>query len=183
MARERRRVPVDRDGTGGGPRAGCLALGAILGILAGIMVALYALPPILNAIYGEKVIKPGDTGEAGGHSFAVRSFAAGPDLLCEGLPGCPAASLQIRLAVTAGDAWTPVAEDFSVEFRRFRTWIEAMEPLPGRSETALAWDAGEKRTAVLRFPLPLGALPDDVEPVAVHIRDPRLRLELDGSIR
>lgn len=183
MTRATRRVPVDPSAGRDRPRAGCLALGAVLGILAGLMVALYVLPPILNAIYGEKAVRAGESGEGGGHTFTVRSFAAGSDSFCAGEPGCPAASVQLRLDVVAGSSWTPAADDFAIEFRGYRTWIEAMDPLPGHPETALAWKAGERRSTVLRFPLPLGAAPDDVEPVAVHIRGLRIRLELDESLR
>ena len=52
-------------------RTGCLAVGAILGIVVGIMVGMYALPPILKDIYGESTVEANTTFEGDGRSKPV----------------------------------------------------------------------------------------------------------------
>lgn len=174
--------PGDDDRKG---RTGCIAMGAVLGVLAGVMVALYALPPILNSLYGEKAVAPGASRTVDGIEFRVISFTVGPDEHCEGLPACPPASIQLSMAVTAAadEGWTPDPEDFLVEVDGVETWIEAIAPLEGVPATDLRWLPSQQRTVVVRFPLPLGSTAEAAEPVAIHVTTPRARLELDGSLR
>ncbi|HJP40865.1 MAG TPA: hypothetical protein QGF35_04080 [Dehalococcoidia bacterium] len=164
-------------------RNGCLAAGAVLGILVGIMVALYGLPPILRAMYGEKVIDPGDERTVGGRTLSVSGFTVGRDELCLGIPGCPAESIQLSLRVTVEDPWSPDTDDFQIEIAGIDTWIGAIDPIDGVLETDLQFLPGETRTVILRFPLPLGFTAVETEPDSLHITTPRARLELSPELR
>jgi len=177
-----RRVRLDEAGERGG-RTGCLAMGAVLGILAGVMVALYVLPPLLKSMYGEKVVRPGEARVVGGVTLQVVAYRAGADGYCVGVPGCPAESVQVHIRVLSTDRWEPRPDQLRVEFDGIRTWIEAMDPVPEVEDTALAFEAGVERIVVLRFPLPLGDSAADTRAVAVHVTTPRARLDIDETLR
>lgn len=149
------------------------------------MVALYVLPPVLKSLYGEKAVPPGASRTVDGRVFQVLEYHVGPDGYCPGTSGCPAESIQVQVKVmnerSAG--WEPRPAQFQLQVEGVRTWLEAMDPVPGKRETLLAFAPSEERVLVLRFPLPLGASPGSTRPVAVHVTTPRARLDLDETLR
>ena len=162
----RRRRRLDEPGRDGGNRSGCLMLGAVLGVLVGIMFALYGLPPILRAIYGEETIAAGETYEGDGRVIRVVSVdrVTEPELYL------------VTLAITSNKTWDVGRETFQLEISTQDEWIPAMEA-DGRAETSFDFVLGEPRELLLQFEAPLRV---DARPVELHVTDPRLAFELEG---
>lgn len=150
-------------------RTGCLAVGAILGIVVGIMVGMYALPPILKSIYGEKEVAAGLAWEGDGRSFEVVST--------EVLPASGDTHLVlVTLNIRSNKTWDATLDDWTLEVEHLDDWQQAASAtsngVPG-FDVPLARDV----LVVLAF---------DIEPPesdefvieALHLANPRLRFEL-----
>lgn len=160
-ARRRLEEPV-KPGTEG--RSGCLAWGAVLGVLVGIMVGLYALPPILKSIYGVEQVAAGETFEDGGRTLRVLRITT--------IEREPAGGVEVVLAVEAGEAWTSPAGDWSLE-------LEDGERLDlvGAPPDGFVAEAGSPTEFALTF----ARLPGlDAEPRYLHLSSPRVRFDLEG---
>jgi hypothetical protein len=148
-----------------GNRSGCLFLGAILGVIVGIMFALYGLPPILRAIYGEESVAAGRTYDKDAKSLTVGSVERLDD------------AFVVTMAATTNKTWQLEPDGIKLEITTQDEWLELLPPDPARPDTSLDFVRGEARTLVLRFPAPARV---DTRPVALHFADPRVRFELDG---
>lgn len=151
-----------------GNRSGCLMLGAVLGIIAGIMFALYGLPPILRAIYGEETVSAGEAYAKDAKLLVVESVERVDDVLV------------VTLMARSNKTWEPEADGIKLEVSTQDEWLELLPPEAGEPETSLEFALGEARTLVLRFPAPARI---DARPIALHLADPRLRFELEGLER
>ena len=160
-SRERRRLEQETT-----PRRlpiGCMAWGAALGIIVGIMVALYALPPILRSIYGEKTIAHGEVYEADGKRIEVVSAARDGD------------QLVVLLRLRSNQAWATNEDDWQLEVSTQDDWLPALEPDPKVPGTDFALELAEERILVLRFVAPERT---DAEPAELHLRSPRVGFRL-----
>ena len=142
---------------------GCMAWGGVLGILVGIMVALYAMPPILRSIYGPERVDYQQTYEADAKRATVESVTREGDLFL------------VTLSFRTNKTFDPSAEDWRLEATTQEDWIEALPADGAISETSLEFELGCERTLQLRFPAPPSA---DAEPVALHLAEPRVRFAL-----
>ena len=159
----RRRVdePV-KPGTEG--RAGCLAWGGVLGVLVGIMVGLYALPPILKSIYGVEQVAAGETFEDGGRSLRVIGVTE--------IDREPAGAVEVVLAIEVDEAWTLPAGNWSLELATG----ERID-LVGAPPAGFVAEAGSPTEFALTF----ARLPGlDAEPRYLHLSSPRVRFDLEG---
>lgn len=152
--------PEDKKG-----RGGCLATGAILGVIFGIMFALYGLGPILRHFYGEDKIDAGQAWVDGEQRLQVTGVRVGPD--AEGGSGKPVIFVTVEREGFAEDE--PRPGRFRLEVARIEDWILPLAQLPGGGGTA---------EILLRFPVPEGLDPSTVNPVAVHLEDPLVRFEI-----
>jgi hypothetical protein len=161
-AQRRRRLeePQER-----GNRSGCLFLGAILGIIVGIMFALYGLPPILRAIYGEDSVAAGSTYDQNAKTLTVESV--------ERLEG----QFVVTMAATTNKTWDLEPHGIKLEISTQDEWLELLPPDPSQPGTSLDFVLGQPRTLVLHFAAPTRV---DARPVALHFADPRVRFELEG---
>lgn len=148
-----------------GNRTGCLFLGAVLGIIVGIMFALYGLPPILRAIYGEESVAAGETYDKDARVIAVQSV--------ERTDG----TFVVTMAATTNKTWDLQPQGVKLEITTQDEWLELLPLDPLAPETSLDFELGQPRALVLRFAAPPRA---DAVPVAVHFADPRVRFELEG---
>ncbi len=143
-------------------RKGCLIWGAVLGIVVGGMFAAYGLKPILRHYYGERHIAAGETYQGGGKELRVLSARADANIV------------EVTLAITLTKTWAPEAENFQLEVRQQDDWIEPSASQPTRPVNALAnLPVGERVEVVFRFEAPVNP-----NPVALHLGEPRLKMDL-----
>ncbi len=149
-----------------GNRSGCLLLGAVLGIIVGIMFALYGLPPILRSIYGEKTVAAGETYEGDGRSIRVVSVerTTDPD------------RYRVTLDVTTNKTWDLQPDDFNLEISTAKDWTPALPP-GDDPDTSLDFTLGVERTLLLVFEAPQRV---DAKPEKLHLEHPRLKFDLEG---
>lgn len=143
-----------------------MAWGAVLGILVGVMFALYGLPPILRSIYGPTTVEHAETYEGDAKSIVVTGVTRdGDDYLVE-------------LQASTNSTWNIAASDWQLEVDGNDDWIPAEEPSSSEPGTDLDFELGEERTLLLRFS------PDGDgeagEARVLHLDDPRLRFELQA---
>ncbi|MDZ7729273.1 MAG: hypothetical protein U5Q44_14395 [Dehalococcoidia bacterium] len=143
---------------------GCMAWGAVLGILVGVMFALYGLPPILRAIYGPETVAAGETYQGDAKSLTVTGVAqAGGEY-------------RVELQARTNRTWDLTGETWQLEVEGQDEWIPALAADPDQAETSFDFELGEERMLLLRFPVPDGG----GEPQVLHLDDPRVRFELQG---
>lgn len=152
--------------------------GAVLGVLAGIMVGIYALPPILKHYYGEKVVAPGEAWEGTGKSLRLT------DVIPMVAARQPAAGMRVEafLVVVSGNSDTPwdlELGQFTLEFVELDEWQEpvGLEGEPGAS--TLIWPPGTEREFGLRFEIEYPeTAAEQLTPEALHLSDPRVKFEV-----
>lgn len=153
---------------------GCLVAGAILGVVAGVVLGLLGLPPLLNALFGGEPVAFDETYEGDGRVISILSLERGPDVL-RGLPGGETAGVAIRLSVTARRTWEVEPRFFQLELTSGGRWIDAAAPVEAIPETSLEFVLGQTRELLLQFPVPPGR---EGEPKYLHLSDPNIKFEL-----
>lgn len=153
---------------------GCLIAGGILGVVAGIVLGLLGLPPLLNALFSGEPIGFDDTYEGNGRVISILSLEQGPDVL-RGLPGGETAGVAIRLEVTARRTWEVDPRFFQLELTSGGRWIDAAAPVEAIPETSLEFVVGQTRELLLQFPVPPGR---EGEPKYLHLSDPNVKFGL-----
>jgi hypothetical protein len=142
---------------------GCMAWGGVLGILVGIMFALYAMPPILRSIYGPEKVASGETYNADAKQITVVDVTRDGDLFL------------VTLDFRTNKTFETEPADWKLEVATQDDWLEALPPDSAQPDTSLDFELGRERTLVLRFNAPERV---DAEPVALHLADPRVRFAL-----
>ncbi len=173
-ARRRLEQPqVDRE-----RRTGCLVTGAVLGVLAGIMIGLYALPPILRNIYGETKVAAGETYRGDGRVVRVESAGRASDPLGEPSPGMRREDLFIELTIRSSKTWELSLADFTIEVEGVKDWIRAAEATTN-GEPGLDVPLAEEVRVQLHFvvEVPTGSSASLLAE-ALHLANPRVRFAL-----
>lgn len=173
-----RRVVLEQPSPDRQGRTGCIAAGAIIGVLVGIMVGLYALPPILRSIYGEKKVAAGETYEGDGRRIAVEAIGVRSEPLDTPSPGMQRHDVFIALAITSNKTWDATLANWTLEVRGIENWLPAasastdgqpgFDPPLGRATRVELHFIVERPAAETR-PLELEAL---------HLANPRVRFAL-----
>jgi len=140
-----------------------MAWGGVLGIIAGVMVALYALPPILRSFYGEEKIAYGAVYSADGRRIEVAAIEQELDLII------------LRLTVRSNQLWSTTEEDWQLEVSGIDDWLPALPPDPSVPETSFELELAAERTLVLRFAAPGIDVADAAE---LHLANPRVAFAL-----
>jgi len=164
----RRRVEEPKPGAEG--RGGCIAAGALLGIVVGAVFTFYGLPPILRSIFGETSVAVGAAFE--GDAKVIRVEQVSTD--------AAAGLALVTLRITTNKTWYPRPGDFELEFSAGGGRVKANPPDPSQPAPALDFALAEERTLLLRFPVPSkpGATPK-----ALHLAPPAVRFDLAGVVR
>jgi hypothetical protein len=150
----------------------------VLGVLAGIMVGVYALPPILKHYYGETVVGVNETYRAGGKSIILLDVSQASDPLGEAASGMRREDFFAHLEVHSNDPWQPKATDFTLEFKELDDWQKATEATVAGQPLTTIIEHHETTIEVhwvVEFP------PDEVTSLtveAVHLSDPRVKFEV-----
>ena len=159
-------------------RSGCLMWGAVLGVLVGIMVGIYALPPILKHYYGEKVVAPGEMYRS--ETLRIQLGVVRP--LAESSGEAPAGIRRVEwvatVTVLAQEEWKADLTDFTLEFAELEDWQEAAVA-SGDLPEGLVFKPAMEQTFDLSF---IVELPEaeavTLTPEALHLSDPRVKFEV-----
>src|SRR5690606_12598321 len=106
-----------------------------------IMFALYGLPPILRAIYGEEDVAAGETYDGDGRVLRVLSVERQDD---------PALFVVTMEALTS-KSWDLETPGIKLEVTTQDEWIEALPPDPSQPDTSFDFTLGQQRVLELRF--------------------------------
>jgi len=158
-------------------RSGCLMWGGVLGVLVGIMVGVYALPPILRHYYGEEKVAAGESYRGDGKVIRIDSLGQAPEPLGEAASGMRRFDFFVALVVTTEDEWRPKPTDFSLAFKELDDWKRASD---APSEERLLAPPGGQGSFQLHF---IVEVPRDeteqLTPEALHLSDPRVRFDIE----
>lgn len=161
-------------------RSGCLMWGAVLGVLVGIMVGVYALPPILRHYYGETKVAPDEFYRGDGKAIRVESLGQASEPLGEAAAGTRREDFFVSIVVVSDAPWSPRATDFSLEFEGVEDWQQAVDAKVGGEPLATIPPATEAKVQ-LHFVV---ELPPENFPTlkaeALHLSDPRVRFAVSG---
>ena len=134
----RKRLSIDQDAAPGN-RRGCLITGAILGVLAGLIVGLFVVPPLINRYFADNPIQPGQPYEAESAEITLQKASVVSEIV------------EVELTIDAFSDWKPVHTDFTIKFPDDEV-VVALPADPNVPPTNLTFLAGQSRTLLLRFP-------------------------------
>jgi hypothetical protein len=155
-------------------RRGCMFVGGILGVVAGVLLAFFVVPPLMNHYFGTADIPLGKEYRGDGRVLRVVDATRVPGAGGEPYPGV----FEVRLEVQSNKTWTGVgAGTFKLELSTGEQ-LKALEADSDRPETSFDFPLGERRTLVLRFP---GTERRDARPETLHVSDPRVRFHLEAD--
>ncbi len=164
-------------------RGGCLALGGVLGVLFGIMFALYALPPILRHYYGEENVDVGEVYEDEGRTIRVTGVLVGLDPLTIGpnIAGAAGTADEDVVTVVVRTTGWPTDEPregrYRLEIEGIEDWVNPLPPITGEMTSDPPLAAGEQEVH-LRFAIPPGLTAETVKPAELHLEDPLVKFVL-----
>ncbi len=137
----RKRLSIDQDASPGN-RRGCLVTGAILGVLAGLIVGLFVVPPLINRYFADNPIQPGQPYEAENAEITLQKAYEAEN----------AEIFEVELTIDAFSDWKPAHTDFTIKFPDDDEVVVALPADPNVPLTNLTFLAGQSRTLLLRFP-------------------------------
>ena len=153
-------------------RSGCLVWGAVLGVLGGLMLGIYALPPILKHFYGETTVAADEFYREDGKAIRLIEVRRGNGE-DSGFTGFqPREDYYARVLVVVEEVWTADRTDFSLEFEGLENWDIAE---PGDE---LRFEPGAETEVELHFVV---EIPEDTEGFAaeaLHLSDPPVKFEV-----
>jgi hypothetical protein len=158
-------------------RSGCLIWGGMLGVLVGIMVGVYALPPILRHYYGEEKVAAGESYRGEGKVIRIGSIGQASDPLGEVAEGMRRFDFFVAVVAGSEREWRPKPTDFSLEFKELDDWQLASS---GPSEESLLVPPGGESTLQLHFIVEVRR--DDaaqLTPDALHLSNPPVRFDIE----
>ena len=169
----RRRIEEPGPDTRG--RTGCIAVGAVLGIVVGALFTFFGLPPIVHHFFGEPHVAVGETFEGDAKVIRVTGMSIGGPP-----PGTEVTSPRVAyvsLTVRTNKSWSPAPSDFKLELSSGDR-VRANNPAKGVTDSALDFELGVERTLTLMFDLPARV---ELVPKYLHVSDPGVRFELPAA--
>ena len=156
--RARVRIEEPQEDTSG--RTGCLVIGAVLGIIAGVLFVLFGVGPLLNFLFPTETIAAGDAYHNDKLTLRVDSIAPAAD---------DDSAYVIHLAVDAKSSWNLEESRFVVKFADGRE-VEANPAGPDGPLNRVPQGAS---TLSLTFPAGTAARPE-----TLHLSEPPVKFEL-----
>ena len=153
--------------------------GGILGVLVGLMVGIYALPPILKHYYGEKTVAAGQTWSGEGRTIRVGAVLPAIDFVDPPDPGKKRWDFYASVYITTEAPWSTDVGHWSLEVSDIDDWQVATDTATGATGR-IEVPPGQQFELPLRF---IVQVDEDFEgrptPEALHLSDPRLKFELE----
>lgn len=169
---------IEQPSEDAGKRNTVLLWGAVLGVIVGLMVGVYALPPILRHYYGETKVAADEFYSGDGKLIRVVTLGQASEPLGEAAAGNRREDFFVTITVVSKAAWSPPATDFSLEFGAVHDWVQATEATVDgeRLETI---QPGVETNVSLHFvvDLPAETFPE-LKAKALHLSDPRVRFAI-----
>ncbi len=175
---ERVRKRIEQPSEETGKRNTVLVWGAVLGVLAGLMLGVYALPPILRHYYGETKVAADEYYSGEGKLMKVVNIGQASEPLGEAAAGMRREDYFVSISVVSKETWAPAPALFSVEFAGVHDWVQAKEAtVDGEPLRSIA--PGVETEVSLHFvvELPRETFPE-LKPKALHLSDPRVRFAI-----
>jgi len=160
-------------------RSGCLVWGGVLGVLVGIMVGVYALPPILRHYYGETKVATDEFYRGDGKAIRVTTLGQASEPLGEVAAGMKREDFFVTVVAVSEKEWQPKATDFSLELRELGTWRQASEASVDGKPLVRVPPATETEIQLHFVVEYLPAEAEKLTPKALHLSDPRVRFDLE----
>jgi hypothetical protein len=152
--------------------------GGVLGVLVGLMVGIYALPPILKHYYGEKVVAAGAAYEGDGKVVRLLSVEARSTEGVPPKPGVVRRDFIASIVVLSDSEWAPEIRQFTLEFEELDDWQHALGA-EGNIPNGLRFEAGEALQVGIVFSVERPEADDGpLTPEALHLSDPRVKFEV-----
>jgi hypothetical protein len=139
--------------------------GAALGVLAGVLIALFVVPPIFDRYFGIADVELGHSHETEAVTLAGASA---------GLSADDPTRFEILLDVTGNSGWCPTPADFRLELRG-NVSIGAPRLDPAADDCAATGAPIDTPTLAVSFPAN-GRTADQLH--ILHITDPKVRFWL-----
>lgn len=159
-------------------RSGCLLWGGVLGVLVGIMVGIYALPPILKHYYGETVVAPQEFYRGEGKAIRLVSVTSIPVSGGEVRAGMQREDFEVAVIGVVQEEWRPAITDWTLEFEELEEWQKATGLLDDTPD-GFVFRAGSENEYRIHFTVwyPEGEA-ESLTPEALHLSDPRVKFEI-----
>ncbi|HMO54290.1 MAG TPA: hypothetical protein PJ994_07285 [Tepidiformaceae bacterium] len=145
-------------------RTGRLAIGAILGVVAGIMIGIYALPPILRGFYGETTVEANTTYEGDGRTIRV----VGWEVIAE-----DPFDVRVTVDIRSNKSWDISLADWTLEVEGIKEWQRAASA-ESNGQPGHAIPLAEDVRLSLQF-LVEGSGTEIPTMEALHLANPRLK--------
>jgi hypothetical protein len=155
-------------------RSGCLWLGGVLGVVAGVLFAFFAMPPLLDVLFPPEHVAVGETFDHEGRVVTVRELRAIDVTLVD-----PAGAQRWRVIVelTAERSWTLEFDTFQLRLDsgdEVKTAaFETKDLTPEGSNDGLRLPLGEPALITLQF-----IAPDDSPPAKLILDEPQVEFDL-----
>ncbi len=160
-------------------RSGCLIWGAVLGVLVGIMVGVYALPPILRHYYGETKVAADEFYRGEGKAIRIATLGQASEPLGEAAAGMRREDFFVTIVVVSEDEWQPKVTDFSLEMKELDEWQQAIDAT-SNGEPFDKVSPGIQTEIELHFVVEFSPEEADmITPKALHLSDPRVRFAIE----
>ena len=174
--RVRRRIEQPSEETG--KRNTVLVWGAVLGVLAGLMLGIYALPPILRHYYGETKVAADEFYSGDGKLIKIVTIGQASEPLGEAAAGMRREDFFVTVSIVSKTAWAPLATDFSLELHDIHDWKQASEAtVDGEKIGTIAPGAETEVSLHFVVETPVGNA-GQLKPEALHLSDPRVRFAI-----
>jgi len=155
-------------------RRGCLWIGGVLGVIAGVIVAFFAMPPLLDLLFPPEHVAVGETFDHEGRVVTVRELRA-----LDATPADPEGSQRWRVIVdlTAARSWTLKFDTFQLRLEsgdELKTNAIETRDLPVNGGEGVRLPLGEPTLVTLHFIAPNA---DDL-PEQLILDDPQVQFDL-----
>jgi hypothetical protein len=149
-----------------------MLLGAVLGVVAGALIAFFVMPRVFDHYFGTADIFAGETYTGDAKVMQLDSIQRIPDAQGNEYPGLFAATFT----VTTNKTWAPSPDDFVLSLG-IGTRVEGLglELNGAVPELGVSLPLGSERQLVVFFP---GTERRDAEPRSVHLREPDVRFHV-----
>lgn len=154
-------------------RAGCLWLGAILGVIAGVFVTFMVMPHVLDWAFQPAKVSVGETFAHDGRVTTIRGVTTSTTLPSD---AAGARRWLVTLELTGNRSWTIAPDTFKLRLESGEELKAAAIDDPGLPQTGdggVRLPLGDPVTITLHY-----AAPDDSRPEKLLLRDPQAEFDL-----